>query len=142
MSNLTLNPELCVDCMKCERNCPQNSIKMVNQVPLFCMHCNPEKAPCLLICPEEAIESLGGAIIVNTEKCIGCGKCQTACPIGAIDIDEFGNAKKCNLCMDKDEKQCVSNCPTGAIRDDIEEVISEKQKKIAGELNKLKELLK
>ena len=69
MSDLIFTPELCVDCMKCERNCPQNSMKLVDKVPLFCMHCSPEKAPCLLICPEGAIEALGGAITINNEKC-------------------------------------------------------------------------
>ena len=38
MSDLIFTPELCVDCMKCERNCPQNSMKLVDKVPLFCMH--------------------------------------------------------------------------------------------------------
>lgn len=142
MSDIILNAELCVDCMKCERNCPQNSINVVDRVPLFCMHCNPDKAPCLVRCPEGAIEALGGAIVINHEKCIGCGVCESACPIGAIRMDGFGEVHKCNLCIDKDEKQCVSNCPTGALSDDIVEKISEKQKKVAKEFNKVKDLLK
>lgn len=142
MSDLIFTPELCVDCMKCERNCPENAMHLVEKVPLFCMHCSPEKAPCLLRCPEGAIEPLGGAITINNEKCIGCRACESACPIGAIHIDGFGDVHKCNLCMDKEEKQCVANCPTGALKDDIEEQIAEKQKKVASEFNRIKEILK
>lgn len=142
MSDLILNPELCVDCAKCERNCPQNAINMREGIPLFCMHCSPDKAPCLLICPEGAIEALGGAIIINEEVCIGCGKCQEVCPIGAINMDGFGQVHKCDLCYKKENKECVENCPTGALSEDSEEYKNQKQERIATEFNKLRELLK
>lgn len=142
MNDLNLNPELCVDCMKCERSCPENSINVIDQVPLFCMNCSPEKAPCLLRCPEGAIEPLGGAIVINHEKCIGCGVCEAACPIGAIHIDGFGDVHKCNLCLGLEEKQCVANCPTGAINDEAKEQIIEKQRKVAKEFNKVRDILK
>lgn len=142
MNELILNPELCVDCMKCERNCPQNAISINKGVPLFCMHCSPDKAPCLQQCPEGAIESLGGAIIVNIEKCIECGRCEEACPIGAINIDRFGDVHKCNLCFDKESKECVESCPTGALTEDFDEIKTKKQERVATEFNKLKEIFK
>ena len=67
MGELVVNPELCVDCGLCERNCPNNAIRVHDNVPLFCMHCSPDKAPCLAVCPKGAIQALGGAITIETE---------------------------------------------------------------------------
>ena len=142
MSELVLNPELCVDCAKCERNCPMNAIRVNEGVPLFCMHCTPDKAPCLNICPEEAIEELGGAIVINGEKCIGCKMCRDVCPIGAISMDEIGRAKKCNLCINEDTQQCVDACPTDALSNNSSDMISKKQNKVISELKRLKGVLK
>ena len=115
MDELKVNPELCVDCGICERNCPNNAIRVHDGVPLFCMHCSPEKAPCLAVCPKEAIVALGGAITIKKEKCIGCGLCHSVCPIGAITVNEIGQATKCDLCADYDTQQCVESCPTHAL---------------------------
>jgi len=141
MSELVLNPELCVDCAKCERNCPMNAIRVNGGVPLFCMHCTPEKAPCLNICPEEAIEELGGAIVIDGEKCVGCGMCRDVCPIGAISMDEIGQAKKCNLCINEEAQQCIESCPTNALTSDSSALVSEKQEKIIDEIKRLKGLM-
>lgn len=138
MTELISNPELCIDCMKCERNCPQNAIRVSEGVPLFCMHCTPEKAPCLNICPENAIEELGGAIVINKDKCIGCGMCRDVCPIGAISTDEIGQANKCDLCINEKTQQCVEQCPTNALINDSKEIVSAKQDKIVTELKRLK----
>lgn len=141
MSELISNPNLCIDCMKCERNCPQNAMRVDDGVPLFCMHCSPEKAPCLNICPEEAIEELGGAIVINHDKCIGCGMCRDVCPIGAISMDEIGIAKKCDLCINEDTQQCIEYCPSNALSSNSDEIVSAKQEKISSELKRLKGIL-
>ncbi|RBQ23349.1 Polyferredoxin protein MvhB [Candidatus Methanobinarius endosymbioticus] len=142
MNELVSNPELCVDCAKCERNCPMTAIRVNEGVPLFCMHCTPDKAPCLNICPENAIEELGGAIVINGEKCIGCGRCRDVCPIGAISMNEIGQAKKCDLCVNETSQQCVDSCPTNALTNNSDEIVSAKQKKIANELKRLKGVMK
>lgn len=142
MKELISIPELCEECSKCERICPQNAIRVVNGVPIFCLHCSPERAPCLNICPEEAIEEVDGAIIINEEVCVGCGLCRDTCPIGAIHIDETGVAKKCNLCLDEEKPRCVLTCPTEALKMDSEDVLSEKRDKLAKELEKIKIIMK
>lgn len=142
MKELISTPELCEECSRCERTCPQNAIRVINGVPIFCLHCSPERAPCLTVCPEDAIEEMDGAIIIDEEVCIGCGLCRDACPIGAIYINESGVAKKCNLCIDREKPICVLTCPTEALKMDSEDVLSKKRDKIAKELEKIKMIMK
>ena len=53
----------CINCGKCQH--PMD----VDDISLFCMECAPDEAPCLKVCPEKAIESIGGAITLNKNKC-------------------------------------------------------------------------
>jgi electron transfer flavoprotein alpha subunit len=58
------------------------------------------------------------AVIVNQEKCIGCGACVPSCPFGAIEMRD-GKAyitEACTMCG-----ACISVCPVEAIfREEIE----------------------
>ncbi|MBQ3834179.1 MAG: electron transfer flavoprotein subunit alpha [Elusimicrobia bacterium] len=52
-------------------------------------------------------------IIISTDKCVGCGACQSACPFGAIEVKDAKavvNEEACRLCG-----SCVSACPVSAI---------------------------
>ncbi len=142
MKELTSKPELCDECSRCERECPKNAIRVINGVPVYCLHCAKDRAPCLTVCPENAIVEIDGAIVIMEDDCIGCGLCRDSCPIGAIHMDEAGIAIKCNLCIDKDVPRCVATCPTEALKMDSENILEHKRDKIAEELRRVKMIMR
>jgi [FeFe] hydrogenase (group B1/B3) len=88
--------------------------------------------PCVEVCPKGAISLKNGRSHIDSEKCIKCGKCKSACPYDAIThltrpcvdscgahaitSDSLGRAHiepdKCVSCG-----MCMVNCPFGAIAD-------------------------
>lgn len=51
-------------------------------MPVQCRHC--DDAPCIKVCPVEAIRQTGDCVQLNESLCIGCNLCAVACPFGAI----------------------------------------------------------
>jgi NAD-dependent dihydropyrimidine dehydrogenase PreA subunit len=43
MKELISKPELCDECSRCERECPQNAIRVISGVPVHCLHCAKER---------------------------------------------------------------------------------------------------
>lgn len=87
-------------------------------VPKLCNHC--EETPCTQVCPVGAsYTTKDGVVLVDKERCIGCGYCVQACPYGSRYIDpRTRTADKCTWCyhrITKGEKTaCVQICPVGA----------------------------
>jgi DMSO reductase anchor subunit/ferredoxin len=57
-----------------------------------------------------------GIVLINTQKCIGCGYCAWACPYDAPQVDKSaGVMTKCNFCCDYLDSglppACVAACP-------------------------------
>ena len=82
------------------------------------------------VCPEHAISVAAGLAHIDTGRCIGCGKCVSACPKHIISLSVIGGspavlcsnplrgaakrkacAKSCMGCG-----QCVRACGSGAVR--------------------------
>ena len=117
-------------------------------LPLMCNHCEGNEKdgvpPCVTACPEfpgkrvkfktadgKTIRYRTGAtyrrpdglILIDKEKCIGCGKCIDACPYGVRSFDPFVKAggdptkqaaDKCDMCVHRLdnglEPSCVNTC--------------------------------
>lgn len=97
---MVMDLERCIGCNACTIACMQENTlprgvmytKVLTQeigtyprvtkryVPVICNHC--EDPPCERACPTGAtyIDSDTQAVLVDNDKCIGCGACATACP--------------------------------------------------------------
>jgi Fe-S-cluster-containing dehydrogenase component len=95
-------------------------------VSRLCMQC--ENPPCIGVCPVGATyRTPDGVILVDENRCIGCGYCVVACPYGARYIVPAGGdtprgvpgvADKCTFCYHRittgRRPACVEACPVGA----------------------------
>jgi carbon-monoxide dehydrogenase iron sulfur subunit len=141
---IVVNIEKCLACKSCEIACalvhskskvleeavaesprPQRMVTVEPadefSVPLQCRHC--EDAPCITVCPTEAIyrHTANDPVLIDRDKCIGCKFCLMVCPFGVIELSRDGKAVvKCDLCIEQtkagEEPICVASCPTGALQ--------------------------
>lgn len=95
---------------------------------ISCNHCTD--AICVTNCPTTAMTKRAedGVVVVDTDKCIGCGYCAWSCPYGAPQLNAAtGQMSKCDFCVDLlakgEDPVCVATCPLNAIKyGDIEEL--------------------
>lgn len=137
---------VCTRCRTCELMCAfhhyqvgnpgRARIKLVSlekgvDIPVTCLNCG--QPMCMDACPTDALERpLGQEMVeVRGERCIGCGLCIQACPLGAIRLDPATDkAIKCDLCGG--EPQCARYCPTQVLRlADAESLVLERGKHFA-----------
>ena len=106
-------------------------------VPKLCNQC--QQAPCIQVCPVGATYRTGdGVVLVDRERCIGCGYCVQSCPYSARFIHPVLKvADKCTWCYHRISNgmlpACVQVCPTGArkfgnMKDPASEVVALKKK--------------
>lgn len=152
-----VDPELCTGCEMCESVCsfvhdgefnPLNSrihrvrIEPIVNIALACQKC--ETADCIRVCMENAIDKdAEGSIVIDEDRCTGCGFCIRACPFGVITMHlESKCAIACDLCenmkdefidpeVGKKEPQCIVWCPKEAISLKTVEQIGEESRTAA-----------
>lgn len=122
-------PENCTECERCVSACSlakEGYIQpLLARISIFkqwpeaprinlCRFEDCEDKPCIDVCPADSIYEQDGYVLINAETCISCGACVSACPYGAIIMnDKTGIAVKCDFCGG--DPACVKECVTAAI---------------------------
>lgn len=84
-----------------------------------CFHC--AEPACLKSCSSDAINKTdSGYVVIDQDKCIGCGYCVENCPFGVPKVDDVRKkAYKCTGCIERVENNltpaCVQTCQPGAL---------------------------
>jgi Fe-S-cluster-containing hydrogenase component 2 len=94
-----------------------NGLKTIRELAIFrftCRRC--EDAPCINVCPVEALEKDGDGVVVRyTNLCVSCKSCVTICPFGTMMTDFFKHHRDKELLYDlNDEKELekfINACP-------------------------------
>ncbi|MBN2460457.1 MAG: 4Fe-4S binding protein [Candidatus Cloacimonetes bacterium] len=85
---------------------------------IACRKC--EDAPCIAVCPEEAMEKDENGVVHRASNlCVACQSCVAVCPFGTI-MNEIFTAKKsicdyCDLNENTTSLRCMETAPAGAI---------------------------
>jgi tetrathionate reductase subunit B len=86
-------------------------------IPTACMQC--DDPICARFCPVDVISQRSdGIIVIDRERCNGCGVCAAVCPYGALYINPDGKADGCDFCVSRLDAgllpKCVEECPAKA----------------------------
>jgi len=127
---------ICTGCNTCGYRCVQEfryhdqaarglfrNMVQINDEGLYqkrCMHCL--EPACVKNCPAEALTKTDyGPVLLDVDKCVGCGTCVGVCPFKVPQIDTVKMKMiKCSMCAHRlgEGKQpaCVEVCSTGALQ--------------------------
>ncbi len=134
---MVIDMEKCIGCDACTISCKaENNVPMgvyrtwvethergrfpnikLSFAPKLCNHC--DDPPCVPVCPVDAtFKRSDGLVLVDYDKCIGCGYCVEACPYGARYMDPVTHVvDKCTFCVQRIEQgltpACVETCVGG-----------------------------
>lgn len=89
-------------------------------VSMACFHC--ADPACAKACPEGAVvKGADGTVQIDQAKCVGCRRCEWACPYGAPQFNgTTGKMEKCHFCAHRTkvglEPACVQACVGRALK--------------------------
>lgn len=145
---IVISPDKCTGCRTCELTCsfskngnfnPKDAAISVLffdevglQVPMTCLQC--DDAHCVKVCPVSALtkDENTGVVNYDSEKCIGCKMCVSACPFGNMTYSSrLKKVIKCDECGG--DPQCVKLCPSGALEYKELDSSLERRKNIASQ---------
>jgi Fe-S-cluster-containing dehydrogenase component len=98
-----------------------NGLKTIRELAAFRYSCRKcEDAPCIAVCPAEALEKDEEGIITRyTNLCISCKSCVTICPFGTMMTDFFKHHRNKDLYYDltdsNEMEKFIEACPPGII---------------------------
>ncbi len=98
-----------------------NGLKTIRELATFRFTCRKcEDAPCIAVCPAEALEKDGEGIVTrHTNLCISCKSCVTICPFGTMMTDFFKHHRNRDFYFDlSDENELekfIDACPEGTV---------------------------
>ncbi len=158
----------CIGCQACTVSCSMENLPPLGQfrttvlqyeidqtdksvpsamvsLPRLCNHC--DNPPCVPVCPVQAtFQRTDGIVLVDNERCVGCGYCVQACPYDARFINhETQTADKCTFCEHRLAvgllPACVESCVGGArVIGDLNNKESTISRMIASHQDKIKVL--
>jgi formate dehydrogenase iron-sulfur subunit len=120
-SSLAENPAMVIPEGVFYRSVISNGLKTIRELATFrftCRRC--EDAPCISVCPAEALEKDGEGIIDrHTNLCISCKSCVTVCPFGTLMTDFFTHHRNRDLYYDLNDRKelelFIKACPPGVV---------------------------
>ena len=98
-----------------------NGLKTIRELATFRFTCRKCKdAPCISVCPAEAMEKDEEGIITRyTNLCISCKSCVTICPFGTMMTDFFAHHRNKDLLYDLNNtielRKFIEACPAGTV---------------------------
>jgi NADH:ubiquinone oxidoreductase subunit F (NADH-binding)/Fe-S-cluster-containing hydrogenase component 2/(2Fe-2S) ferredoxin len=116
LGSLSINTEICYQCMRCMDACPYEAIKEAEDGRFYIdqVYCQKCKA-CYTACPLGAVEiSEPPVYTIDKDICYLCGRCKYVCRVNAIKETKTGfliDKYACKHCGD-----CYAICPIGAVR--------------------------
>lgn len=94
-----------------------NGLKTIRELAVFMYTCRRcEEAPCINVCPAEALEKDEKGVVVRySNLCVSCKSCVTICPFGTMMTDFFNHHRDKELLYDlTDENEVekfINACP-------------------------------